>query len=360
MRLKNNQASMIKEIIPIEENNGTLTYCEPLNHRCTENGTPYIQDGAINIFMNMPCPLKVVAKKALKAFADEYNATHEVPVYSPVFMEGDSKGIEGELKYCKTEDELPEILVASGLHTVLSSDFKPRFIDSGVYLPATTPRMLEHMTPDIRRLVTEKNIAVVGTGFWSIVCDLSMPMDVPYPKQWMDLIKPEYKDLITVHGYHGKASIAALLLLFRERGGDDAILRFGGNLHNIWHFAEILKRLDSDDKRRTPLNLLPNAATVQMPCRKNAGILEFDEGPLLAPLLMYVKASKIESCQPVVDFFLGREMRRTLRLGDFHLADDYDWTAPRCFPDWEIMLQSDYDVLNADLNKKLNEGAFGI
>jgi hypothetical protein len=352
---------MIKEIIPIEENHGTMSYCElTLNHRCTENGTPYLEEGAINIFMNMPCPLKVVAKKALKVFVDEFNATHDQKVYSPVLVEGDSKGIEGELKGCKVEEELPEILVASGLHTVLSGDFKSRFVDTGIYLPATTPTMLEKMTPDYRRLVTEKNIAVVGTGFWSIVCDLSLPMDVPYPTQWMDLTKPEYKDRLSVHGYHGKASIASLLLLLRERGGDEAIVRLGGNIRNIWHFAEILKRMDSEEKRRTPLNLLPNAATVQMPCRKNAGILEFGEGPLLAPLLMYVKASRREICQPVVDFFFSREMRRTLRLGDFHLADDFEWSAPHCFPKWETLLNCDYDILNSGLNKKLDEGAFSI
>jgi hypothetical protein len=352
---------MIKEIIPIEEpeGQGTIASCAPvpsLNKRSTEDGTPYLNAGSINVFMNMPCPLKVLAKRALKTFADEYNAMHEVKIYSPVLVEGDSKGIEGELKHCKTEEELPEVLVASGLHTVLSKGFKKRFIDSGIYEPATTPVMLQKMTPGYRRLVTENNIAIVGTGFWGIVCDLSVSVDVPYPSQWMDLAKPEYKDLISVHGYHGKASIVALLLLFRERGGDEAIVKLGSNIRNIWHFAEILKRMDSEDKRRMPFNLLPNAATVQMPVRKNAGILEFEEGPLLAPLLMYVKASKRKACKPVVDFFLGQEMRRTLLRGDFHMADEFDWNAPHCYPDWKPLLSYDNAILDTYLNDRLKEG----
>ncbi len=350
---------MIKTILSQQQEPGTVVYCSapvPLNRKKTENGIPLLQKGAINIFMNMPCPLKVLAKKALKAYADKYNATHDVPLYSPVLYEGDSKGIEGELKQARLEEELPEILIASGLHTVLSGEFRSRFIDSGIYSPATTAGMLQKMPPVYRELVTRHHIGIIGTGYWNIVCDLSIPLNVPYPSKWTDLLAPCYKDLISVHGYHGKASIAAMLLILRERMGGDAIAQFGSNIRNIWHFAEILKRMDSPDSRRTPFNLLPNAATVQMPSKKNAGILEFSEGPVLAPLLMYVKTSRREQCRPVVDFFLGPQMRQTLLKGDFHLADELDWTQPFCFPDWNYMLQKDYEEISEEVNLELKRG----
>jgi hypothetical protein len=350
---------MIKELTCLEDGVGTVAFCSappPLTKRKTDNGTPYLEEGAINVFMNMPCPLKVLAKTALKAFAEEYNASNKVKLYAPVLMDGNSKGIEGELKNCRVEEELPEILVASGLHTILSKEFKACFIDTGIYEPVTTPTMLQHMSSEYRNLVTQHNIGIIGTGYWSLVCDLSLNLNVAYPKQWTNLIQPEFKDLISVHGYHGKASIAAMLLMLRERLGDGAIAQFGSNIRNIWHFAEILKRMDSPEPRRTSLNLLPNAATVQMPSKKNAGILEFDEGPILAPFLMYVKASKRDICQPVTDFFLGKEMRRTLLRGDFHLADELDWNAPFCFPSWKTMLENDYEELSDDLNNELKKG----
>lgn len=350
---------MIRKIEFDEKETGTVIYCStppPLTERTTENGTPYLEKNAINIYMNMPCPLKVLSKRALKIFADEYNSSHDTKLYSPVLLEGDSKGIEGELKNSKVEEEIPEILIASGLHTVLSEGFKKRFIDTGIYEPATSSAMLQKMPQEYKSLVINENMAIIGTGYWSIVCDLSMNMQVPYPKQWTDLVNPEYKDLISVHGYHGKASIAAMLQLLRERIGGNVVERFGSNIRNIWHFAEILKRMDSPEPRRTPLNLLPNAATVQMPVKKNAGILEFDEGPILAPLLMYVKASKREICQPVVDFFLGPVMRQTLLRGDFHMADDLDWNAPFCFPKWENLMAQDYEALSEALNNELKKG----
>jgi hypothetical protein len=289
-------------------------------------------------------------------FASLYNASHEVPIYSPMLLDGDSKGIEGELKAAMTEDELPEVLIASGLHTVLSKRFRERFIDTGVYRGVTSESALSKMPDLYRRLVSQHNIGIYSTGFWSVVCDLSLDPGVPCPRRWIDLVDPRFKDLVTVHGYNGKASIASLLLLLREQLGSSAIADFAANIRNVWHFAEILKRIDSAEPRRTPFNLLPNAATVQMPSNKRGAILEFEDGPILAPMLMYVKASRMEECRPLINFMHSNIMLQALRRGDFHHADDFDWSQPFCFPSWDFLLQCDYEAMTESLNVELKKG----
>jgi len=320
------------------------------------NGIPLLKKNAINLFINVPCPLKVTTRECLEAFVPHFNETSELPFYSPSLYDGQTKNIEEELKMAKTEEEIPEVLLASGLHTVFSKDFKERFIDTRIYVPAISEDVIKKMSSEYQTLVTEKNIGIAGLGFWNVVCDLSLKTDVPYPKQWADLVDPMYKGLISVHGYHGKPSIAALLLILKERMGDQAIIDLGKNIRNIWHFAEILKRLDTDEERRTPFNILPNAATVHMPSKKNGAILEFDEGPLLAPMLMYVKASKIRECQPIIDFVFSEKMRENFHHGDFYLADEVDWNKNYCFADWDYLMQYDYEDICAMVTSKLFEG----
>lgn len=348
----------MKPVDKMDRDGNVLAVCSPppLHRRTTGNGVPLIKKGAINFYMNMPCPLKVACKMAIGEFAALYNASHETPIYSPMLLDGDTKGIEGELKAAMTEDELPEVLVASGLHTVMAKGFRERFIESGIYEGVTNEAALARMPESYRKLVTERNIGLFSTGFWSVVCDLSLESIVPFPRRWTDLVDPLYKGLITVHGYNGKASIAALLLLLREQLGSSAVTDFAANIRNIWHFAEILKRLDSAEPRRTLFNLLPNAATVQMPSKKRAAILEFEDGPVLAPMLLYVKRSRKEECQPLVNFLHSNVIRQALRRGDFHLADEFDWTQPFSFPSWEFLLQSDYETLTAALNAELKKG----
>lgn len=320
------------------------------------NGIPLLKKGAINLFINVPCPLKVTTRECLEKFVPQFNRKSALPLYSPSLFDGQTKNIEEELKTAKTEAEIPEVLLASGLHTVFSKDFKERFIDTHIYVPALSDQLIASLPSFYRDLVKEKNIGLVGMGFWSIVCDMSLKIDVPYPRQWTDLVNPIYKGLLSVHGYHGKPSIAALLLLLKERLGDQAIVDLGKNIRNIWHFAEILKRLDSNDPRRTPFNLLPNAASVHMPSRKRGAILEFEEGPLLAPMLLYVKASRKLECKPIIDFIFSKKMRENLYHGDFHLIDEIDWHKNYCFADWDYLLRYDYEDICTMVNDKLFEG----
>lgn len=350
---------MLKPLPIMENTGGVLAVCgapPPLHAKTTENGVPLLRKGALNLYVNMPCPLKVVAKMAIGEFAEQYNASHDIQLYSPMLHDGNSKGIEGELKAAQSEDELPEVLVASGLHTVLSRHFKKSFIDTGIYTGITSPAALAVMPESFRKLAVEHNIGIFGIGYWSIVLDLSINLAEPYPHRWRDLVEPRFKDLLTVHGYNGKASIATLLMLLKEQLGSGAATDFARNIRNIWHFAEILKRIDSSEPRRTPFNLLPNAATVQMPSRKNAAILEFEDGPVLAPMLLFVKTSRMEECQPIVNFFHTDIIRQALKRGDFSFAEDVNWQEPFSFPSWDYLLNNDYEELTAMLDIELKQG----
>ncbi len=327
-----------------------------LKPRTTENGIELLKRKSINVFINMPCPLKVATRASLEEFVTSFNKESVIPIYSPTLFDGHTKDIEAKLKSAQYEDEIPEIIIASGLHTVFSKEFKERFIDTRIYIPAIPEQAYQKLSTQYKRLVVNDNIGIIGTGFWSLVCDLSVSINVPYPRQWTDLINPIYKGLISVHGYNGKASITSLLLILKERLGEEAISGFGKNIRNIWHFAEILKRIDTNEPRRTPFNLLPNAAAVQMPSKKRGAILEFEEGPILAPMLMYVKASKAEICKPVIQFFFSDVMRRNLHQGDFYLADEMNWKQNFTFPDWNYLMNNDYEQINQTLDAKFREG----
>ncbi|ACF13423.1 conserved hypothetical protein [Chloroherpeton thalassium ATCC 35110] len=349
---------MLKPLNMQENGSNAFPICTPpsLHSKKTDNGVPLLQKGAINFYMNMPCPLKVVAKIVIGEFVEEYNATHETPIYSPMLHDGHSKEIESELKAARTEDEIPEVLVASGLHTIFSQGFKQRFMDTGIYTGFTCDDALKKMPYEYQKLLTHHNIGIVATGYWSIVCDLTVPLNVPYPRSWDSLIDPMYRDLITVHGYNGKASIAAILLVLRERLGESAVQKLAGNIRHVWHFAEILKRMDSPESRRAPFNILPNAATVQIPSRKRVGILEFEEGPVLAPMFMFVKTSKMAECQPLIDLFFSQKMRKALRRGNFQMVDEVDWREPFVYPSWDFLIQNDYEAVNEALHEEFRKG----
>ena len=99
---------------------------------------PLIKKGALNLFMDMPCHLKMVTKMAIDEFVELYNASHDTLIHSPWLIDGDFKGIEIYLKFAQTEEDLPDVLVVSSLQTVLSRRCRETFIDTDIYTGITS------------------------------------------------------------------------------------------------------------------------------------------------------------------------------------------------------------------------------
>ncbi len=336
-----------------------LQVCGPgpkMSKRVSEHGVPVLQHGALNVYTILPCPLKVRFKAAFEAFIEAHNSEHETPIYCPTILDGAPKTIEAQMRNAKTENDLPEVLVTTGFNTIFSRPFKQKYLESGVYKGLTRPEFFEKMPADYKRISEQYNIGFLAFGAWSLILDMSVAHHTNYPKSWTDLAKPEFRDQLAIHGYQGKASGTSLLLVLKERMGEEAISQFAQNIKNIRHFAEVIKGIDSPDPERAAFNILPNAASVQIPSRKNAAMIEFKDGPLMAPLLLFVKKSKIQECQPLLDFFWGETFRNILAKGDFHMPDDMDWSIDYSFPSWDYLATHDYDEIADSLNQIFVQG----
>ena len=328
----------------------------PLAARETAQGTRVLCPDALNVYATMPCPLKVRFKAEFEAFIDDYNQRHETPVYCPTILDGAPKAIEDLLREASSEEELPDLWVTTSFHTLFSRDFKRRFIDTGVMLGVTKPEHVPLLPAEYQRVATTHNIGFLAFGGWELICDTSLTTEMLYPKSWSDLAKPEFKGKFSIHGYHGKASGASLLLVLQERMGKGAIRDFARNIGSVRHFAEIIKRIDSADESRMAFNILPNAASRQMPSKKRAVQLEFADGPLMAPLMLFVKRSRFETCRELLAFFWGEAFRAVLARGDFSMPDQMNWARNYTFPSWDYLASRDFAELSEELNAEFRAG----
>lgn len=322
----------------------------------SERGIPFFQRGAINVFATLPCPLKVRFKFEFEAFVKRHEAAGGTPIYCPTILDGKPKSLEEQLHEAQNEDELPDVLVTTGLNLVFSKTFRPKFFDNDLYVGLNRPECLAAMPEEFRRAALDYNLGFLAFGAWHLMWDQSLGDETALPRRWTDLASPEYARLLSIHGYKGKMSATSLLLVLRERLGDGAVERFASNVKNIWHFAETLKHIDTNNPERVPFNILPDAAAAQIPVKKNAAMLEFRDGRLLAPLLLFVKRSRLEACQPVLDFLGSAPFRQVLARGDFLMPDRIDWSEPFTYPKWETLAMRDYDELSAEINAVFQRG----
>ncbi|WP_041467159.1 TonB-dependent receptor domain-containing protein [Chlorobium phaeobacteroides] len=148
----------------------------PMHRKSTGNGVPLLKKGAINLYMNMPCPLKVVTKMVITEFAEIYNASHAVPIYSPMLHDGYVKDGKNNIPAYELQNisramtrgieltasiKLPYGLTVSDELTFLDSEDKSKGQDL-LYVPDVTNTL--KLAYGAERSGFNGNIRVVSVG----------------------------------------------------------------------------------------------------------------------------------------------------------------------------------------------------
>lgn len=315
-----------------------------------------LRPGAVNVLVIVPCPAVTRLDLALTAFIETNNASGATPIHALPILDGNPQAIEAMMRRMQNEDDLPDVLVTPALGTILSRHFRETFLETGIYCGVNHPNGLE-ILPEAHAHAAERyNIGFLAFGSWSVVRDPTFNDTMPCPRSWSDLSDPRFYRQFSIQGFHGIASGIHLLALMNERLGPEGVSQFGRNVRNIWHFSGMIKKLGSGDPQRTPFNILPGAAAIQIPSSKKAAVLEFEEGPLLIPLMMFARKSRLKESRKLIDFFWGDACRNVLLNVDFHMPDRMDWSRNHVFPDWAMLAARDFREFSHQLNQVFNSG----
>ena len=305
-------------------------------------GATLIQPGAINVYAFVPCPMEARFKQTFETFIAAYNQTAEKPIHCPNVVDTGRSSISADLAKVESEADLPDVIVANDLGVIFAEPFRSRFLH--LYQGVTKPSYLDALPDDYRKVAIEKNLGFLAFGRWSLVRDLSVDPDLPTPTSWADLADETYRDRIAMPMCSGHISAISLMMALEETKGLDAVASFSRNVSSTKHFSQIIMGMDTFDENRAALAILPGPVAAQIPSKKRAGILELTDGPVLMPILLYVKKDRMDQCQGVLDFFWGEAFRtEVLNRGNFEAPDRIDWTKPFLFPDWARLADEDYN-----------------
>lgn len=320
----------------------------------TSRGNLCIDSQAITVYASVPCPLKVRFKAIFDAFMDDYNQHHALPIYCPTVLEGASHDAEEHLLKATCAEQLPEMLLTMNIGNFFDADFKRRFIDTGILVGYRPQQLPQPILPErLQSLNLLLKNGLYAFGAWAIIEDLVAQGDDISAQRWLDLCAPSLASSISLHGCPDHFSGSSLLFVIHERGGDEAVRCLARNIKQIAHFSKLIKVLNQkNNKDNAQLSMLPGSAAAQIPSPKKITALMMEEGPLLSPMLLLVKAGKEEKYQAILDFFFSDEMRSVLACGDSKLLDEIDWSQPCTHPDWATMLAAgNYQAECARLNE---------
>jgi len=314
--------------------------------RYTERGTLLIDPNALTVYVNVPCPLKVRFKAEFEPFIERFNASQPTPIYCPTLIESACKGIEDTVMEAQTEAQLPDIWITMHFQAPFTHGFRERFLDTGIYQPVNNPADLAAMPDSLRQACEQHHLGFLALSFWSFICDEQLIGPEDYPGSWMALTDPKYRDMLGATGHDGKIGGISILFHLLSQGGEQAIADYAKNMRQISHFSQIIKAFGNRSRERAAMCAMPNVAARQIPSTKKVAQLQFPEGQVAVPLMFYVKASKRQACQPLIDFLHSPAVSNILRQGDIFPPAALDWSQNYVLPNWELLAGEDFQQLH--------------
>lgn len=310
----------------------------------------------MNLLALLPCPLKVRVHEAFNRFVREGDLEKNNKL--TYLIEGNANNLLSYDTYVEQFsdiDEIPDIVISSGVNSFYYRSFVEKFIDKGLFIDAAQYLPNERLD-QIGIKDPGGNYTIISMNLLVMVVDKLKLGNNPMPKEWGDILNPEFEKKIAIRGQNNFFCETTLLTIFKHFG-IEGIRKLGKTVKYGWHPAQMAKAAGSSSNDSPTVSIMPYFYSKTIKHKENVEVIWPLDGAIISPVTMLVKANKAEKLKTVTDFFTGMEVGQICASASFptmHPAVDnkipesatFNWIG------WEVIKQYDLGSLIKTLNSE--------
>jgi len=240
--------------------------------------------GSFNI--HIPCGLKGPFERKLQTLLQIIQKNNDNPYHQDI-------------------DGIPDLAITKSYH-FFNENFINKFVNKGLYT-AIPRKVVNKQLVDLEIVDQEWPFNVICLGISVMVVDRKRLGDLPMPKTWGDLLKPEYERKVMINSRGDSFSDAVLLNIYKEYG-EEGIALLGRSTHSGAHSAQMIKGLASSNPDLPPIYIMPDFFAHTISSTTTIEIVWPEDGALVTPFFFMVKANKVEKFKELVDFLTGPQV----------------------------------------------------
>ncbi len=318
----------------------------------------YSAQKSLNMLALLPCGMKMPFSRKFKEFEATLGNETEVNC----LIEGN---VNHELSYypyidqLETMDELPDVIVSADINSFLHHGFMNKFIKTGCFkaveFDSSNPDFAntDYTDPDESYTMLSANILV-------LVVNKRRAEGYKIPESWADLLKPEYKDTITMRG-QDEFFCSGVLMPFYKDHGLDGIRALSKNVKKGLHPAEMVQEIERANADSTPFYLMPLFFANRLKDKSIFDIVYAKEGAIISPVFMLVRKDHTELAEKITEFITGKELSEFCAKAGFpSVRPDVDNGLPEgcklAWMGWEFLKREDPMVVKDEIQRVFSEG----
>jgi len=320
-----------------------------------------MKGAGLNLLALLPCPVKVPLEQAFGDFLSSLDPQRSASLNCR--LEGNAN-IESEyydtIEYITSLDELPDIIISPGFNSFFEPAFVSRFIHTGLFTS------VNHYAGD--RHLSKLGVCDPNGHYTMLAMNLLVPV-VDYkrlgkrsvPKQWQDLLVPEYADSMAIRGHKDGTFCETLLMTIFKDCGKEGLASLGRNVRYGWHPSQMVKAAQGSMPDAPAISVMPLFFAQNLAGRDDIEIVWPEDGALISPVTMLVKTAKAGALSDLVAFLAGPQVSAIFAHAFFPAVHP---EVDNCLPDnaafkwigWDYITDRNVKVLIAAANVAFRSG----
>ena len=315
---KNLSLELALTLKQFDKNEFEILLLEQINNSNTEGG---LSSGinkknieTIQITGLLPCPVKMPLGEGLKLFSEKYFNTNNKTIKAD--LKAASMGLDwlkDILLKNESDDELADIFISAGFDLFFDKELMGKHKERGVFRDFTP---FDRLNSDFDNdeiclrdpLQQYSMLAVVPAVF------LVNPNELKgraIPQSWSDLLKPEYKNSVSLP-ISDFDLFNAILLNLNKMYGKKAITSLGQSLLESMHPAQMVKSEKKFNIQRPAITIMPYFFTKTILQTSSMTAVWPSDGAIISPIFLLSKRKKEKDLRSIVEFFLSEKIGKIL------------------------------------------------
>lgn len=309
-----------------------------------------------NLLALMPCPLKIPFEQKVSMFVQGLKRTHSVDLnYQIVSNATQQLGFFSKLALCEDAAELPDIMMAPGFSGFFFRRFLERFVNKGFFqfvIPYETNETLKNVgIPDAFHQYT-----IPCFNPTVLVVDRTLHRDLPLPETWADLLRPEYTGLLALRGHTDDDFCEGILMNTYKDHGLDGIAKLGRATKTGLHPSQMVKYIGSGNPDSPAVSAMPYSFAQLVKEKKHVTLIWPQDGAIVNPLIMMVKAGLPPHLKELAEYIVGREIGEIFAGAFFpsihpKAQNQLPENASLKWLGWDFLKSNDIEKLKESLNQ---------
>ncbi|OPX29146.1 MAG: iron ABC transporter substrate-binding protein [Gemmatimonadaceae bacterium 4484_173] len=324
------------------------------------NTEKFVGGEGLSVVGLLPCPVRIPLLERFNGFVKQYSSTSGVEVNHE--LKAASMGlewVENNIRGVTDASDLPDLFISAGFDMFFDEKMIGKFKRQGVFKDTTTLKKFNTLFDGLDLKDPAGHYAMIGVVPAVFLVNRDELDGREIPRTWEDIMKPEFENRVSLPV--GDFDLFnGILLNIHKHYGEQGVTKLGRSLLQSMHPSQMVKS-DRLKTKKPIVTIMPYFFTKVVKEGGPMAAVWPEDGAIISPIFMLAKKQKIETLQPVVDFFASVEVGKILSHSglfpsvhpelDNHISSDnkFMWLG------WDYIYSNDISALITKCEALFNE-----